>query len=289
MRIIFYGFDVITARRVNHFCAILKSFETYLLKSNRPGVPTEFAMLPPCPQQVHTNSASRHIILSAITSSIITFCIMQLYNSSTRRKRNGSVHSQNENESIEEDEHVRNNQENLQSTTDGKEAISVHSLSSCISEEDKNEFVKKGFLASIGRAEFEANDNKSNRRLSSVSFSGHFLNVDGVDRQGSTTSVDSTDETDLTEESRPCDGTSVKVLSEEYYEDDTSIMQAKEFDTNVLSKLTTLEESHMLLRRTRAVSALASRLMGAPDEQACFEEVTKLLVVRLSRRFHLFI
>mmetsp|Transcript_7420 Transcript_7420/g.15293 ORF Transcript_7420/g.15293 Transcript_7420/m.15293 type:complete len:681 (+) Transcript_7420:230-2272(+) len=230
-------------------------------------------------QKAVSTGATGHIILSAVTSSIVTFCIMQWYHTSIKKKRKRSVQSQNKIGNREE-ENIINIRKNLQNT-DGsaKDAISVHSTSSCISQEDKNEFVKMGFLASIGEAEFEADDNKKpNRRLSSMSFSGNFLNVDGVDRRGSATSVDSTDETDLTEESRTCDGTSVKVLSEGYYEDDTSIMQAKEFDANVLAKLTTLEESHMLLRRTRAVSALASRLMGAPDEQACFEEVTKLLV-----------
>jgi class 3 adenylate cyclase len=34
-----------------------------------------------------------------------------------------------------------------------------------------------------------------------------------------------------------------------------------------------------LLRRTRAISALAHRLMAAPDEAACIEEVTRLMVI----------
>jgi len=73
--------------------------------------------------------------------------------------------------------------------------------------------------------------------------------------------------------------TEIRVVSdEEWLSDDEAVGQAKEFDEGVLSKITTLEESQQLLRRTRAVSALASRLMTAPDEESCYELVSRLLV-----------
>lgn len=73
--------------------------------------------------------------------------------------------------------------------------------------------------------------------------------------------------------------TEIRVVSDDdWLSDDDAVVQAKEFDEGVLSKITTLEESHQLLRRTRAVSALASRLMAAPDEESCYELVSRLLV-----------
>ena len=77
----------------------------------------------------------------------------------------------------------------------------------------------------------------------------------------------------------PGEGTKVQVVSEErWFADDEAVMQAEEFDVRILSKLSTLEESQQLLRRTRAVSMLASRLMAAPDEKSCYEVVSRLLV-----------
>jgi len=38
-------------------------------------------------------------------------------------------------------------------------------------------------------------------------------------------------------------------------------------------------ETSRLLSRTRAISALSNRLMAAPDEATCVEEVTRLLVL----------
>ncbi len=119
----------------------------------------------------------------------------------------------------------------------------------------------------------------SRRRLSSLSFAGKFCNVDGINRRESSATLGSQDNTEERDVKNSIGGTDVEILSDGWYEDDKSVMQAKEFDENVLSKLKTLEESHMLLRRTRAVSALASRLMSAPDEQACYDEVSRLLVV----------
>ncbi len=52
-----------------------------------------------------------------------------------------------------------------------------------------------------------------------------------------------------------------------------------EFEESVVSKVSTLEESLRLLRRTRAIFALANRLMAAPDEKACLEEVARLMVI----------
>lgn len=38
-------------------------------------------------------------------------------------------------------------------------------------------------------------------------------------------------------------------------------------------------DCHSLLRKTRAVSALGNRLMAAPDEDSCYEEITRLMVI----------
>ncbi|KAL3790097.1 hypothetical protein HJC23_013608 [Cyclotella cryptica] len=71
----------------------------------------------------------------------------------------------------------------------------------------------------------------------------------------------------------------IEVVSEEgWFADDTDVMQAREFDERVLSKIGSVEESYMYLRRTRAVSMLSSRLMAAPDEKSCYEIVSRLLV-----------
>lgn len=52
-----------------------------------------------------------------------------------------------------------------------------------------------------------------------------------------------------------------------------------EFEESVVSKVSSLEESLRLLRRTRAIFALANRLMAAADEKACLEEVARLMVI----------
>ncbi|KAL7462136.1 hypothetical protein ACHAXS_002527 [Conticribra weissflogii] len=74
-------------------------------------------------------------------------------------------------------------------------------------------------------------------------------------------------------------GTKIHITAEEgWFSDDKAVMQAREFDERVLSKITTVEESHRLLRRMRAVASLASRLMAAPDETSCYDIVSRLLV-----------
>jgi hypothetical protein len=78
---------------------------------------------------------------------------------------------------------------------------------------------------------------------------------------------------------QPVGEAKVEVVSEEsWFADDADIIQVREFDERVLSKISTLEESRMYLRRTRAVSMLSSRLMAAPDEKSCYEIVSRLLV-----------
>ena len=74
--------------------------------------------------------------------------------------------------------------------------------------------------------------------------------------------------------------TRVTVISEE---DETlrdrSLAEAyDEFDHEVIRNLHTLEDSKLLLRRTRVVSSLASRLMAAPDEDSCYQLCSELLV-----------
>ena len=78
---------------------------------------------------------------------------------------------------------------------------------------------------------------------------------------------------------RPGGEAKIEVVSaESWFDDDADIIQAQEFDERVLSKIASLEESRMYLRRTRAVSLLSSRLMAAPDEKSCYEIVSRLLV-----------
>lgn len=52
----------------------------------------------------------------------------------------------------------------------------------------------------------------------------------------------------------------------------------EEFDDLIISAATEYDSLH-LLQRTRAVSALANRLMAAPDEANCLEEVTRLMIL----------
>ena len=52
----------------------------------------------------------------------------------------------------------------------------------------------------------------------------------------------------------------------------------EEFD-ELISSAAEDSDSLLVLRRTRAVSALANRLMTAPDEASCLEEVTRLMIL----------
>ena len=75
-------------------------------------------------------------------------------------------------------------------------------------------------------------------------------------------------------------GTNVTILPKEgYLPDDSEILQqAHDFDIQVVSKVNTLHDSKLLLRRTRAVNALASQLMAAPDEESCYQVASRLMV-----------
>ena len=75
-------------------------------------------------------------------------------------------------------------------------------------------------------------------------------------------------------------GTNVTILPKEgYLPDDSEIVQqAQDFDVQVISKVNTLHDSKLLLRRTRAVNALASQLMAAPDEESCYQVASRLMV-----------
>jgi hypothetical protein len=113
------------------------------------------------------------------------------------------------------------------------------------------------------------------------SVSGSFRDVDGVNRHSTASLTGSTSNSEWPqeEENFAASRTNVHVLSEESgLVDDKDIREHAEFDAKVVSKLETLEESKLLLHRTRAVSALASRLMAAPDEDACYDVVSRLLV-----------
>ena len=77
----------------------------------------------------------------------------------------------------------------------------------------------------------------------------------------------------------PESGTNCQVISPSDWEKDEGVIrQAKNFEEQILSKLKSQGEMEMVLRRTRAVNALASQLTLAQDEKACFEVVSNLLV-----------
>ncbi|EJK46117.1 hypothetical protein THAOC_35234, partial [Thalassiosira oceanica] len=59
--------------------------------------------------------------------------------------------------------------------------------------------------------------------------------------------------------------------AEMFIDDEKALRRSQKFEEHVVSKLTSLEESKLLLHRTRAISALASPLMAAADEEACYE------------------
>ncbi|KAL7533419.1 hypothetical protein ACHAXR_005224 [Thalassiosira sp. AJA248-18] len=72
------------------------------------------------------------------------------------------------------------------------------------------------------------------------------------------------------------------VSEEENYISETELKFKGEesFDEHIISVATRdLPDSLNLLRRTRAISALSNRLMAAPDEAACNEEVVRLLTL----------
>lgn len=121
----------------------------------------------------------------------------------------------------------------------------------------------------------------SRRPSSRTSFSGSFSfsDVDGEKRHSFDHIIESSEPVDLeNQEDYAGNGTNVVVLSEQGRISDSAVMQAQQFDDQVVSKLVTLEESKVLLHRTRSVSALASRFMAAPDEDACYDVATSLLV-----------
>ncbi|KAL9178544.1 hypothetical protein ACHAXT_001882 [Thalassiosira profunda] len=81
--------------------------------------------------------------------------------------------------------------------------------------------------------------------------------------------------------SRDDDPHTVHFVEEESYisETERKFKGEEGFEDVVSSVAEDFHDTHTLLRRTRAVSALANRLMDAPDEATCFEEVTRLLVL----------
>jgi len=71
------------------------------------------------------------------------------------------------------------------------------------------------------------------------------------------------------------------VTREESYISETEIQfkGEDEFGASILKGINNLTDSLQLLRRTRAISALASRLIEARDEAECFQEVSRLLKI----------
>lgn len=72
-----------------------------------------------------------------------------------------------------------------------------------------------------------------------------------------------------------------EVTREESYISETEIQfkGEEEFGESILKGINNLPDSLRLLRRTRAISALASRLIEARDEAECIEEVCRLLKI----------
>ncbi|KAL3779874.1 hypothetical protein ACHAW5_002062 [Stephanodiscus triporus] len=126
------------------------------------------------------------------------------------------------------------------------------------------------------------------RSLGRHSFSGGFNDVDG-EKRNSVASIASLNSNKSFRYASS--GTKVVVLSKEGSEEDVTVMESRIFETMILSKLASLEESKLLLHRMRAVSALASRLMAAPDEDSCFEVASHLLVplFRIDRCSYVFL
>jgi hypothetical protein len=81
------------------------------------------------------------------------------------------------------------------------------------------------------------------------------------------------------EENEDCSVTNCQIITaEEWAADEAFIQQTKEFDEQILPKLTSKEDMEMACRRSRAVIALAHALAVAEDERACFEVVSQSIV-----------
>lgn len=87
-------------------------------------------------------------------------------------------------------------------------------------------------------------------------------------------------DTSRSSNNKPIDNNTV-VSREESYISETEIQfkGEDEFGESILKGINNLPDSLRLLRRTRAISALASRLIEARDEAECFQEVSRLLSI----------
>lgn len=74
---------------------------------------------------------------------------------------------------------------------------------------------------------------------------------------------------------------SMKITGEDSYISETEIQfkGEEEFGQSILQNVRNLPDSLRLLRRTRAISALAIRLMESHDEAECIEEASRLLIL----------
>ena len=74
-------------------------------------------------------------------------------------------------------------------------------------------------------------------------------------------------------------GTNCQVITEnDWAADDEIIGQSRVFEQEILSKIDTLEDMKIMLRRSAAINALAQALARAKDEKSCFECVSSLIV-----------
>src|SRR6056300_1587979 len=73
----------------------------------------------------------------------------------------------------------------------------------------------------------------------------------------------------------------MKITGEDSYISETEIQfkGEEEFGQSILQNVRNLPDSLRLLRRTRAISALAIRLMESHDEAECIEEASRLLIL----------
>ncbi len=139
--------------------------------------------------------------------------------------------------------------------------------------------LRRGCAPKVTAATAEVQWNGDSESTPGQSSSGQsFFGFHNVDSRDNLTSLDEYPN-NHDEVYTETNGTSIMVLSElDVFKEDTTVKMARKFDEQVVSKITKLEDCKLFLHRSRAVSALISRLMVAPDEDACYEIASRLLV-----------
>lgn len=205
-------------------------------------------------------------VLSALAGSALTLVMIELH------RRNKMVPSVDQSDDISK--LTASEKDPLRELEDHREKITICDICQQVLEDDFKRTEDMNYCHT-----------RQSRKhpMQRTSFSGSFSGVDGLNRI-SNASIDSSNSGKFILPSferieYASEGTSIHVLSEENgMLDEKSVREHQEFDIKVVSKLRTLDESKLLLHRTRAVSSLASRLMAAPDEEACYDITFRLLV-----------